>query len=34
MVVDQVGVGVIVYLNFAIFPLLLVKETLMFDADL
>ena len=34
MVVVQVGVGVIVYLNFAIFPLLLVKETLMFDADL
>ena len=34
MVVVQVGVGVIVYLNFTIFPPLLVKETLMFDADL
>ena len=34
MVAGQVGVGVIVYLNFTIFPPLLVKETLMFGADL
>ena len=34
MIAGQVGVGVIVYLNFTIFPPLLVKETLMFGADL
>ena len=31
MVVVQVGVGVIVYLNFTIFPPLLVNEMLIFE---
>ena len=34
MVVVQVGVGVIVYLNFTIFPPLLVKETPILDSAL